>query len=279
MASWRAHINRGTPSQEPGTDFYCPPGTPVLAPADGEIWGYGESVIPATGRWVGVNFANGMSFRCMHHSELRRRSGRVFQGDVLALSGSSGYGSEYFGEPWRNAAFFANTGGDHTHVTLWPTWDHRYGYRSPGVPYTIDFMQHVDASLAGGGSTPFEEDDMTPEQEELLQAAATNAAEARRMAGVLLGALDKGTDAEGRFWQRLNDLQENAAEARRQGGVVLGVLPPAGNELRPVGGDPGVLDDAALTAIAKAAAEGARTGGEAGAKAAIAALTLVAKSS
>lgn len=146
VSSWAAHQERYPKSSEPGTDIYCDTGTEVLAPADGVIYSYGESVVPATGRWVGVDLDNGMSFRCMHHSRIVRKSGRVRQGDVIALSGSSGYGSEFFGEPSRNAAFWANTGGDHTHVTLWPTRDKRYGYGrdgDPSKPYTIDIMDFI----------------------------------------------------------------------------------------------------------------------------------------
>ena len=153
LSSWQAHINRFTPSTEPGTDFYVPIGTPVVSPAAGYIWGYGTSIVPATGRWVGVNFDNGMSFRTLHNSALTRTSGRVEQGELLAYSGASGYGEEDWS--WN----VAETGGAHTHVTLWPTWAHQYDYQSPGVPYTVDFMAYV-AGFAGEGSQPFEEDDM-----------------------------------------------------------------------------------------------------------------------
>lgn len=158
ISSWQDHQNRGTPSSEPGTDFYIPTGTPIIAPADGYIYGSGESVNPATGRWVGINFDNGMSFRSMHHSQNLLTSGRVEQGRVYALSGSSGYGSEFFGEPYRNDAFYRNTGGDHVHATLWPTHDHIYGYGKGGIPFTIDLMQY--ASPATPVPIESEEDDM-----------------------------------------------------------------------------------------------------------------------
>lgn len=159
MSSWQDHINRDTPSSEPGTDFYCPAGTPVLAPADGVIYGWGNSVEPATGRWSGIAFDNGMAFRAMHFLEVRARSGRIKRGEVMGLSGSSGYGSEFFGEPYRNAAFYRNTGGDHTHATLWPTHTIRYGYKSNGVPWTIDLMDYVGGSAAGGSIAPTKKED------------------------------------------------------------------------------------------------------------------------
>lgn len=159
MSSWRAHINRGTPSTEPGTDFYVPIGTPVYAPASGEIWGSGLSIGPATGRWVGINFDNGMSFRCMHHSRLVRTSARVDQGEIIAYSGASGYGEEDWS--WN----VAETGGAHTHATLWPTHSHQYGYDWRGNPYTLDLMDWV-GGFSGDGSSPFlPEDDMYSEDD------------------------------------------------------------------------------------------------------------------
>jgi len=164
LASWQTHINRGTPSSEPGTDLYVPIGTHIRAPADGYIWGSGESIAPATGRWVGINFDNGMSFRSMHHSRNRITSGRVSRGDVIAFSGASGYGEEDWS--WN----VAETGGAHVHITLWPTHDHRYGYQSYGVPYTVDFMNYVDGALAGDGSSLFEGDELNDEQAGMLKA-------------------------------------------------------------------------------------------------------------
>lgn len=152
LSSWQDHINRYVPSSEPGTDLYVPIGTHLLAPDDGYIWGAGESIGPATGRWIGINFDNGMSYRSMHHSRNRITGGRVKRGDVYAFSGASGYGEEDWS--WN----VAETGGAHVHITLWPTHEHRYGYKRPGVPYTIDFMEHT-ASTAGGSSRPFPDND------------------------------------------------------------------------------------------------------------------------
>lgn len=146
MSSWSAHQRRVPKSSEPGTDFYCPIGTPVLCPADGVIYGYGTSIGPATGRWVGVQFQNGMSFRALHLSQIVRSSGVVRRGEILGYSGASGYGVE----DWSRDP---DKGGAHTHVTLWPTAVRRYGY-SPetGKPYTIDFMEYVGGT-SGGGNT------------------------------------------------------------------------------------------------------------------------------
>lgn len=152
MSGWEAHQHRNPRSSEPGTDFYCPIGTPVYAPGNGKIYGYGNTIGPATGRWVGIDLDNGQRFRAMHFSRIERFSGRVKRGDLIGYSGASGYGDEDWS--WN-----PNTGGAHTHVTLWPTHESRYGYRKVNgkdVPYTIDFMNYADTggSAAGGGTVP-----------------------------------------------------------------------------------------------------------------------------
>lgn len=162
VSSWSAHQRRNPRSSEPGTDFYCPIGTPVYAPGDGRIYGFGNTIGPATGRWVGIDLDNGQRFRAMHFSRIVRSSGRVKRGDLIAYSGASGYGDEDWS--WN-----PNTGGAHTHVTLWPTHESRYGYRKVNgkdVPYTIDFMNYVGGSAAGGGVTP------EPENKEFEMAEA-----------------------------------------------------------------------------------------------------------
>lgn len=163
MSSWWAHTQRGIPSSEPGTDFYCPIGTPVLAPDSGRVWGYGNSVGPATGRWVGIDFDNGMSFRALHLSRvLAITGGYVQRGQVIGHSGASGYGEEDWS--WN----VAETGGAHTHVTLWPNHNHLYGYMPNGQPYTIDFMEHAEGgSAAGGDATDFPTTPKTQEDHDM----------------------------------------------------------------------------------------------------------------
>jgi len=155
MSSWEAHQHRVPRSTEPGTDFYCPIGTPVYAPWDGRVYGWGNSIIPATGRWVGLDLTNGQRFRAMHFSRIvlsesvLRNGGFVRKGQLIAYSGASGYGDN----DWSDNP---DTGGAHTHVTLWPTHETRFGYRPNGKPYTIDFMSYADTSQpsGGGGVTP-----------------------------------------------------------------------------------------------------------------------------
>lgn len=74
--------------------------------------------------------------------------------------------------------------------------------------------------------TPIEEDDMTPDQEAKLDQAVTDAAEARRMLGVILG----WQPAQGPEGAALLDLRTSPVEARRMLGVLLGWQPPQGPE-------------------------------------------------
>lgn len=154
MSSWTAHQYRNPPSTEPGTDLYCPIGTPVYAPEDGRVYGYGTSIIPATGRWVGLDLTNGMRFRAMHFSSIALSSttlyngGFVRKGDIIAYSGASGYGEEDWS--WN-----PDTGGAHCHATLWPTQQSLFGYHwvnGEKVPYTVDLMDYVYAGSGGGSS-------------------------------------------------------------------------------------------------------------------------------
>lgn len=145
--SWATHQRRNPKSSEPGTDFFCDIGTPVLAPADGYIYGYGLTIGPPTGRWCGINFDNGMSFRGLHMSEVWARSGRVRRGQQIGLSGATGYGEEDWS--WN----VAETGGAHLHATLWPTHNQVYGYDRNGRPYTIDIMQHIGGITASVSAT------------------------------------------------------------------------------------------------------------------------------
>lgn len=176
VSTWNAHINRGTPSSEPGADLYCPIGTPLRAPADGVIWGSGNSINPATGRWVGIDFDNGMGYRTMHHSVNLITSGRVSQGDVYALSGASGYGEEDWS--WN----VAETGGAHVHVTLWPTHDHRYGYRAYPEPYTIDPQLYMDGTGA----------EMNAEEWRQFQVLAKNVNEIKEKVNPTFDAIFRG---------------------------------------------------------------------------------------
>lgn len=162
LSSRDAHLRRRPPSGEPGTDYYMPTGTPLRAPTRCRVVDIGGSVQPATGRYVTVDdgtrwlrFLHLLDWRCKEGDELE-------VGEVFGISGASGYGSEFFGEPYRNAAFWRNTGGDHVHATAFK--GRRYTFGSSG---TIDFHALTGGAVAGGGSTPFEPDDPAePEEDE-----------------------------------------------------------------------------------------------------------------
>lgn len=224
MSSWTAHQQRVPKSTEPGTDFYCPIGTPVLAPAHGVIYGFGTSIIPASGRWVGIDFDNGQRFRCMHHKSLVRTGGRVRRGEVIAISGASGYGREdWSGDP--------NTGGAHTHATLWPTHHSRYGYDANGKPYTIDFMKYADIELpAGGGGVPLP---IPPEPTlEDIMASQTAVIACKNTKGTYDGAI---VDIDGRLFSNWGDADlayaEQIADAFGNGKVAV-VTPGHFNKIR-----------------------------------------------
>jgi hypothetical protein len=143
-------------------DYYCPIGTVLVSIGDGYVSEVGGGIGPATGRYVKVNLDNGQSFRLLHlgprHS-LVPRGGRVRMGQPLAISGASGYGSEYFGASRPNdAQMILNTGGPHTHATLFPT--HNYN----NFAGLLDMEQWVmDPTPAVASATPLEtikEEDM-----------------------------------------------------------------------------------------------------------------------
>lgn len=161
MSSWASHQRRSPRSSEPGTDFYCPIGTPIYSPADGVVYGSGNSIAPATGRWVGIDLDNGMRFRCMHLSRMVNLPRRVKRGQLIGYSGASGYGKEN----WENDP---HTGGAHTHVTLWPTHASRFGYDRNGKPYTVDFMAYADNSSPASAGGSSEEDDMNDDDRNKL---------------------------------------------------------------------------------------------------------------
>lgn len=204
-ASWASHTRRSPRSTEPGTDMFVPIGTPVLAPGDGVIYGAGNTIGPATGRWNGIDLDVGLRWRGMHYSRLVRTSGRVKRGDVIAYSGASGYGHE----DWSR---LSGMPGAHVHVTLWPTHATRFGYDSSGRPYTVDFMNYVGGSSGGGGQGEWDE---MATKAEVQQAVADALADTRYGVGSR-SLFDLGNDARG--------FAERAALAAESVGSVAAVI-------------------------------------------------------
>ncbi|MEV4777433.1 M23 family metallopeptidase [Microbacterium sp. LWH12-1.2] len=158
-----AHLRRNPPSSEPGTDYYMPTGTPLGAPTYCRVVDIGGNVDWATGRYITLDDGTRW-IRYLHNSRIVASIGQQLDpGEVFAISGASGYGSEFFGEPYRNDAFWSNTGGDHVHVTAFRGRGYTFG--SSG---TVDFHALTGGTAAGGFAS--EEDDMTPEQDRRLEA-------------------------------------------------------------------------------------------------------------
>lgn len=121
--TWQGHLDRTPPSSEPGTDYACAYGTPLVAPDSGWITDTKSSTSGATGRYITLSLDDGRTVRMLHLSVLGAQHGdHVNRGQVIAYSGASANGSD-----WGVGA--------HVHVTLWPgpIW---------GAP-TIDFEAHA----------------------------------------------------------------------------------------------------------------------------------------
>ncbi|MEW1705946.1 M23 family metallopeptidase [Microbacterium sp. NPDC089190] len=133
--SWAAHRRRNPPSSEPGIDMFCPIGTPVLAAESGRVADTGDSIGPATGRFVTIDLDDGRRVRYLHlKSRTVSVGNRVRRGQVVGYSGATGYGEEDWS--WN----VAETGGAHVHMTLWPL--HWYVFGSNG---TLDPEPYFDA--------------------------------------------------------------------------------------------------------------------------------------
>lgn len=156
MSSFTAHTRRTTPSREPGTDYYVPIGTPVIAPAAGVVGMTGDSINPPTGRFVWIKFDDGTSGRALHLSRRVVDAGqRVRQGQIIGYSGATGYGKE----DWSHDP---STGGAHVHWTFWLDHRMRFGYDAHGRPYSVDFENYVTGAPAGGTPIPDQEEDEMP---------------------------------------------------------------------------------------------------------------------
>ncbi|PMR69447.1 peptidoglycan DD-metalloendopeptidase family protein [Halomonas heilongjiangensis] len=85
----RKHPVTGRISPHRGTDFAMPIGTPIQAPADGQVEKVGNH--PVAGRYVVVRHDNGYRTRYLHLSRpLVNRGDRVSMGERIALSGNTG---------------------------------------------------------------------------------------------------------------------------------------------------------------------------------------------
>jgi hypothetical protein len=151
ICSWLTHKHRVPPSQEAGVDYYCPIGTPIRAAANGRVVSVAGNISAATGRFITIDLDDGRRVRYLHLSQWLVKTGdRVFRGQIIALSGASGYGSEFFGGS-SLATIPANTGGPHVHTTLWPTHAYSFGTNAS----TLDLELYTEKSpFATGGAVP-----------------------------------------------------------------------------------------------------------------------------
>lgn len=75
-----------------GVDFRAPTGTGILAAADGTVTATGNNGKYAYGKWVLIKHSNGLSTLYGHLSKQLVSSGDIVtRGDVIGLSGSTGY--------------------------------------------------------------------------------------------------------------------------------------------------------------------------------------------
>jgi len=163
ISSFYAHTRRNPPSQEAGVDYYCSIGTPIIAAGDGRVVAAAGDIYAATGRYLTIDLDDGRRVRYLHLSRWAKSAGdRVRQGAVVGYSGASGYGSEFFGASSMDTFPWGDTGGPHVHTSLFRSWAYEFG---SNPTRTLDFEAYVDGNLAGGGSTPLEEDDMFTDQD------------------------------------------------------------------------------------------------------------------
>lgn len=148
---WAGHRNRRPPSSEPGVDYDCAIGDPVVAPAAGVVHSVKLSTTGAAGRAVMLRTGRDWH-RGLHLSRVLVRPGqRVSQGQLIARSGASARGRE------RGV-------GAHLHWSFW--FDRGSAAPTPGLTPTDDFERFIDSPGIAGFA--LEEDPMFTEQDRAL---------------------------------------------------------------------------------------------------------------
>lgn len=254
-STWDAHNRRRPPSSEPGIDLYMPTGTQLVAIADCTVVGLGGGTGPATGRFVTID--DGVRWwRFLHNADWGNLwvGKRLKQGDPLCRSGASGYGSEFFGEPSRNAAFWRNTGGDHVHVTAFRGRGYTFGAGGTVNPEHI-----IGPALAGIDPKPFQEAEMNDAEraqmariEAKLDAipsqvwnAQVGRGDRRRSIATMLAEIAASTsDIPGRVWSAAVGRGEN----RRTMATMLSMLFGDRTVEKPVEDEPPVVEPADVPA-------------------------------
>ena len=123
--NFQTHKTRTPPSVNPGTDFRCSYGEPVVADKAGTITALSTDNGGSGGRYIHNDHGDGTASEDLHLSEVLVSIGQyVEQGQQIALSGGSGFGSDH-------------GASDHLHHAL----------KINGI--NVDFELYVD-----GGSAP-----------------------------------------------------------------------------------------------------------------------------
>lgn len=157
-----AHVARG--SVNPGTDFICSYGSPVVAVKSGTVVTADSSPSGSGGRVITINHGDGTVTDYLHLSVVQVSTGNsVAQGRQIALSGGSGYGSDRYYGP-------------HLHLAL------KIGGRN------VDFEKYVGGTGPGPGGLTVDG---------VLGAGTISALQSRLRAlgfygGVLDGKIDPG---------------------------------------------------------------------------------------
>lgn len=118
--TWQGHKDRTPPSVNPGTDFACAYGSAVVAAKAGTVRVADSDPDGSGGRLIYINHGDGTETQYLHLSKVQVKVGqKVAQGEQIALSGASGFGSDHGYAP-------------HCHVSLWNNG------------HNVDFMLYVD---------------------------------------------------------------------------------------------------------------------------------------
>jgi murein DD-endopeptidase len=136
------HKNRPSPSVNPGTDYDCPPGTPVVAVKAGRIVTADTNPDGSGGRVIYIDHPDGSKTDYLHMSTVAVSVGQVVaQGQQIGLSGGSAGGSE-------------SGVGAHLHISLHIGPSAQHGVNAGNV----DFELYVGS---GGPGTPTTQEDDT----------------------------------------------------------------------------------------------------------------------
>lgn len=174
-SDYKDHRRRNPPSSEPGTDYACAYGTPLLAAGTGTVVDIKHSNSGAMGRYVTIDLDDGRRVRYLHLSEVWVRVGqRVSASTYFGASGGSAWGSD-----WGVGA--------HVHVTLWP--GHYYEFTPTGP---IDFERYVGGG--GGGGT------LQPHQRQVVSNASVNGRGEPNTSSAVRQTLPAGTVGDFDAW-------------------------------------------------------------------------------